>query len=367
MTNIKWLAENGGPAIKLGMMHEGMVDRNKYDAGGLVNELLQIEKVGTALTYFDGYKEYRTVPLRKLANDIHDCYENCYERFMPFLIGLGFRAGISALDEKIDIMRQVYRYIISSDGGGGEIIVTYMLKAGYYDEDMLFYLNLMLDKLYNTAKQQCFDIYETDPSKIRWAKLPKNWKNGPIAKDIHVHDVVASPLPLPTIYHINYMANIYKHISDSTVREKIDTVIKYVMHPEYQKFKGIYGASWFYGRAYYAPSPGISLPLYTDNRIEGYKDTLEMMSNFPAATDTGWFCSCIKLLEQYRTERGTYIFPDECLYSIFAKPANPGVIYDTYISKEALSGIKRNLRRAFVNELCSTYYMELLKGRVGRK
>lgn len=311
MENIQWLIANGGPAIKLRMMNEGLIEKDAYDVEKLIDELLQIEKVRTAFTYFDKFKEYKSIPLNTLYSFIHNCYEDCYEMFMPFLVNHGFKAGMPVFDEKVGYMREVYQYLMTLGGAYVGPIVMYMLEAGYYDDDMLDYMKRFLDKIYNTARQQCFDIYETDSSKIRYSKLPKEWKDKPILKDIHVN----GELTVPTIYHVRYIIDIYKYVDDKEIKEKIDTVIKYILHPQYQKLRGDYGYGWFYNKAYYACSSGVSLPLYEGNNFG--KTVFELMSNSPIALGTEWFRKCMDFLEQYKTERGTYIFPEDFYITLF--------------------------------------------------
>lgn len=270
---------------------------------------------------------------------------------------------LSLFDEKVGYMREVYQYLMSQGDANVSPIVMHMLEAGYYYDNMLEYMKRFIDSIYNAATHQCFDIYETDTSKIRYSKLPKEWKNKPILKDIHVN----GEFMIPTIYHVRYIIDIYKYIEDKDIKEKIDTVIKYILHPQYQKLRGDYGYGWFYNKAYYACSCGVSLPLYEDNKIEGYKDILEMMSNSPQATSTEWFQNCMNFLEQYKTEQGTYILPDSCFYNTFVRPASPSVVYQLFVSKEVLSTIKIGERRSLAIELLSTFYVELIKKRMGNK
>ena len=171
MENIQWLTENGGPAIKLNMINEGLIDKNAYDVDELVDELLQIEKVKTALTYFDKFKDYESMPLNYLQGYIHSCYEDCYEMFMPFFIRLGFRTGIPIFDEKVEIMREVYNHIRTQGKPYWEdywgFVVIPMLEAGYYHDEMLDVVKGFLDRIYNFVKLEIFDIYETDPSEAK--------------------------------------------------------------------------------------------------------------------------------------------------------------------------------------------------------
>jgi len=362
MDMIQWLIENGGPSIKLNLMNEGLISENAYDTNELVNELLQIEKVKTALTYFDKFKDYqsmRPAPYNDLHGFIHNCYEDCYEMFMRFFINLGFRAGMPIFDEKVAYMREVYRYLMTKDEGYWPNVIMLMLEAGFYEDDMLDATNEFLDRIYQTAKAQCFDIYETDPEKIRHSKLPKIWKDKPILKEIHVD----GELLLPTIYHINYIVNLYKYVNDETIKEKIETVIKYILHPEYQKFRGDYGYGWF-SKAYYACSGGVSLPLYEYDEFTNmhHKAGLELMSHSPVALGSEWFIKCIDYMEKFKTERGTYILPEDCFYNTFVRPANATVVYKAFISKDVK--VKRNEKKSFALEILSTYFVVLLKSRM---
>lgn len=79
MDNLQLLIENGGPAIKLRMINESMIDKIAYDVNELVNELLKIEKVKNALIYFDAFKDFKSIPDRdELWGLVHNCYENCF-------------------------------------------------------------------------------------------------------------------------------------------------------------------------------------------------------------------------------------------------------------------------------------------------
>ena len=130
------------------------------------------------------------------------------------------------------------------------------------------------------------------------------------------------------------------------------------MEPDYQKLRGFYGYSWFYNKAYYAPSPGVALPFYEDKKIHaGDMGVLSMMSLVPFVTKTDWFKNCVDFLEHYKTERGTYILSPD------GDSADTATV-SVYISKDAK--IKRNDRRFFMAELSGTYFVELMKSRLQR-
>ncbi len=376
MENIQWLVENGGPAIKLRMMNESMIEKDSYNAGELVEELMQIEKVRTTLTYFDKFKDFKSMPNNKLYAFVHNCYEDCFEMFMPFFTKLGFKAGMPILDEKVEYMRDVYLYLITPNESGvlhwshvhGLSIILYLLEAGYCNNDIVDYIAARINKVYKIAEIQEFDFYETDPSKIR--QRPKIWKVTPVLKDIHNCEM--GEVPLPTINTLMGMLYLYNYITDKETKKKIDDIVNYIIDPRYQKTRGDYGIHWFEDKAYHASAGGVCLPLYENDVLIGnekysFLNIINLMSYSPIALGTEWFLKCMDFLEQYKTERDTYIFPDDFLYHTFIRPANPSVVYSAYISKDVLPKIKRSERRSYAIELISTFFVLLMKKRIENK
>lgn len=374
MGNIEWLIENGGPTIRLRMMNEGLIDKDSYDVNQLVDELLQIEKVRTALTYFDKFKDFISMPDNKLYAYIHNGYEDCFEMFMPFLTRLGFRTGIAILDEKVEYMRDVYLYLTTPNDSGelhwshihGLTIILYLLEAGYYNHDMLDYMTSRINEWHKIAEMQEFEFYVTDPSKIR--RRPKIWEDLPVLKDIHNCEI--GEVPLPTNYSVMGMIYLYKYIKSEETKKKIDDIVKYIFDPRYQKTHGYYGIHWSEeNKAYHTSAGGVCLPFYeSDYLLENDKfsflNTINMMSYSPVALNSEWFGKCMFFLEQYKTERGTYIFPNDFFYHTFVRPANTDVVYNAYISKDVLPKIKKGERRTLALELISTFFILLMKKRI---
>lgn len=368
MENLLWLIENGGPTIKLYMMHESLVDKSMFDIEKLSGEVLKLEQVQTKLDYFDAFKDYKAMTDRELYALVHNCYDNCYERFMPYLIKIGLKAGISEFDVKTSCMRDVYKFLIGTGWSHvyGLIIILNMLKAGYYYDDMLGYMTTrVIDKIHKTAELKSFDIYETDTSKIR---QPNKWSEKLILKDIHNCEI--GELPLPTEYHISGIINLYNYVNDNETKKKINDVIEYILHPQYQRLHGDYGWHWS-GKTYHASSAGINLPLYDDFELSGHQKwtflwILELMSYSPVACKSEWMKKCVNYLETFKTERATYIFPEDLLYSELVHKLNMPTMYQAFISQDILSKIKSNGRKPFLFEVYSTYYMIMLKSRLQR-
>lgn len=373
MENLQWLTKNSGPALRLRMMNEQMIHKDTDSASELLEELMQIEKVRTALTYFDKFKDFKSMPDNILYGFVHNCYEDSFEMFMPFFTKLGFTAGIPILDEKVGYMREIYQYFITPNESGelhwshvhGLSIILYLLEAGYVFHDMMDYMTARINKAHKITEIQEYDFYETDPLKIR--PRPKIWKDTAVLKDIHNCEI--GEFPLPTIYTVMGMLYLYRYINDDEMKKKIDDIIIYILDPRYQKTRGDYGIHWSENNTYHASAGGVRLPLYEDDVLIGnerysFLNILNLMSYSPIALASQWFQKSMDFLEEYKTERGTYIFPDDFLYHTFVRPANSTVVYGAYISKDVLPKIKRNERRSFAIELVSTFFVQLMKKRM---
>lgn len=367
MNHLPWLLENGGPAIKLRMMHESLIEKNLFDAEHLTGELLQIESIRQQLGYFDAFKDYKMMGDHALFALVHNGYDNCYEQFMPRLIQTaGLQAGIPAFDCKVSPMRAVYQYLVDTDWSHiyGLIIILHMLRAGYFYEDMFDYLNIrVINPIHQTATRQAFDIYENDPSKIR---QPHRWQGKLILKDIHNCEIGA--LPMPTGYHVGGILNLYKYVENPEIKAKIDDITAYLLHPEYQKLHGDYGWHWS-GKTYHASSAGIDLPLFdhltlTTHQQWNFLYYVELMSQSPTARSSIWLQKCTDYLEDYKTERETYLFPEELLYSTLMHKTNKPALYQALISKDSLSKLNRNKQKIFMMEVYSTFYMAMLHNRL---
>lgn len=50
MENIKWLVENGGPAIKIHMVNEGLINKDSYDVEKQVDEFHSTKIIKSKVT-----------------------------------------------------------------------------------------------------------------------------------------------------------------------------------------------------------------------------------------------------------------------------------------------------------------------------
>jgi hypothetical protein len=79
------------------------------------------------------------------------------------------------------------------------------------------------------------------------------------------------------------------------------------------------------------------------------------MSHFEIARKSKWFHDCLNYFEQFKTEKGTYIFPKEYLHKKYIEAA---------FLKEMNMSLKRNERELLKRELVSTMKMVEIYSRI---
>ena len=376
MNNIEWLLENAGPAIKLRMMNEGLVEKTEAEYEEAAKKILSIDKVQTVLGYMDDFKNSEAMGERELVARIHNCYENCPETFFLFLHNMGLSKGIPLFDEKIGALRETCVHLSKTSGWGayplggigwfGANIVAYnLLKAGYYFDELTVHLAARLNAISKAADEKVFDIYETDLNNIR---QPNRWKEKVILKDFCNPYLPGTPLPLN--YDMEFAVYLYRFTDDSELKKKIDGLFEYILTPEYQKLRGDYGWHWDETKnTYHASNPGVYLPLYLNGELSKgdcffFLNTVDKYSNSPVVIKSGWPRKCYEYLLQYNTGRGTYRFPDELFSWHVRNPGSVSILYKAYISEEKFAKTKPPARKSLAFEIYGTFFMEMMRKRL---
>jgi hypothetical protein len=357
---IEWLLENGGPAIRLQVAAEldGCIRAAEIERS--VADLLEIEAVCHLLSYLDPFcaQDQRTID-KKTAHDLVHCYrETSLENFFPQLLGLGFRAGIQVFDEKVHCLRTAFPTISDAESLYGWVICEFCFKAGYAFPEMVAHMKWRLDALQRSAQEQIVDIYFNEDELTR---LPKQWKDKRIIK--HELNPYQSGKPLPTVHDIAAFAYFPRACLDAEIRHKIDTVVNYILMPAFQTLPEGYGFLWYPERRICLASGwSPTIPFFQGfERPRNYEDWhflnyVDMLSRSAVVHPTNWFKASLDRLEQFRTEKGTYLFPEAYLHQ--------KRIDQAFLSKTNLI-LKRSEKKALFYELISTIFVLKLKQRIG--
>jgi hypothetical protein len=119
--------------------------------------------------------------------------------------------------------------------------------------------------------------------------------------------------PLPKIWDIYALAHWPKALASDETRRKIDTIIAYILHPDYQALEDGYGVMRAGKRRYYSMGWSVHLPGYaSSDSVQPeymYVQRLELMAHFETARETTWFRDCLRHLQSFQTDTGAFRFP----------------------------------------------------------
>ena len=341
LEQLEWLLAQGGPAIRYRTARE-LFGKPPADISGLAEELLQSSLVTMWLDRLSPSKE---------LNQLHSSKVTAYENAMGKLTQLGCHSGMLALDERT----QPFRDWLGIENNSTEfdwtpfmrmVVGSFLIAAGYHQEPAIQgYLQHRLDLLWRFTREMDFDIY-TD--RAQYPDIPKGFRDKPLVKP---ELYAAGEEQFPTIYDVYALAHYPVHLRSEDIQQKIDAVIEYVLHPNYQAFPEGYGLMRAGKRRYYAIGWSVHLPRYP-KAVQKISENLliqrlVLMSNFRAARKHSWFRENIAWLENYRTDQGTYIFPRPNLQE---RP-------NGYWVTGAYMGLEENRRIKIAIELESTFWM----------
>jgi len=355
---IEWLMENGGSAIRLRLAEEIGAGLPSSEYKGSVAELLEIEAVQQLLGYLDAFSILeQTEGTKKLIHDLIHCYrETSLENFFPRLLSLGLRAGMPVLDEKMQVLRRAFPRISREGILYGWVICEFCFKAGYAYPEMVTFMQQRLDALQMSAQEQIVDIYFKEDE---LAGLPSQWKGKRIIK--HELNPYAGSKPLPTVHDIAAFAYFPASHLDAEMCLKIDRLVSYILLPAFQMIPEGYGFIWYPKRRIchacgWSPTipfyQGFERPLNFENWW--YLDYLDMLSRFSIVSSTDWFINSLERLEQFKTNKGTYLFPEVYFHHKRIDAA--------FLSK-ANQTLKRSDKTTLYQELVSTIFALKIKQR----
>lgn len=361
---VEWISQNAGPSLKLRLFTNGLYSGSAQEIDEIIIKLMELKEVNTALNYFDAFE---TVPIenKSIEHLIHYYKDSCIDQFFPGVLDLGFRGGIKVFDEKMQFVANTFYGLLSADYDFCYNYLCMMHRffflSGYTTEKINNAMLQRLNVLHSAATEKIFDIYQ-DGSKL--PKPPIQWENRGIIKD-ELNPFSIDPIkPLPTIYDISALAYFQKYNMDPQIKNKIEDVAEYILDPEFQKLPENYGLIWNKNkRIYHACGWAPKLPLYKGNEVSNeyaILSYLHMMSNFDVALKSEWFSDGLNYLEQFRTEKGTYLFPKEYLWRKILCPSGTsdylGININCHAAylNEANMKLKRNERELLIRGLVST-------------
>jgi len=300
-----WLVRAGGPVVRYRTAAELLESPADLDMAGLRADLLRSPQVARWLARLE-----RPVGV----GDLHSSRPTAFENAMGKLYELGLRAGLPELDERTEPFRAWLgrRLDERAEGLSGfyvRLVAGVLARAGYTDAPVQQSLDDTLTRLHRTARKGSCDIW-LSPQEC--AGLPKSCLDKPIIRPEFAFD---GRTPLPLIHDLHGLSGLLARGTDTPTKRKISAVIGYVLRPDYQRLPDGYGYLFDPSqRQLWAHGWGVSLPGHQGfalSRQEAarFAQCLELMAHFPRAVRSAWFRGCLRHLEQFRLEDGSYRLP----------------------------------------------------------
>jgi hypothetical protein len=360
---IQWLLRRGGPAIRYRTASELAGFGNK-ELRPLAASLLASNQVQAWLARLErgGLGD----------SEIHNGRPEAFENAAGKLIDLGLKAGMKALDSRMDRFRQGLRRraeVAASAASAASgpfpgspgypfylvLLAAGILRAGYdADETAAAVVRERLRALAETAKRADYDIY-MQPEET--ASLPAAYRGKPVLRDD-----LGGHTRLPVIHDFYALAALPRQaLGDEGAAAMVGSLTNYVLDDRYHAFPEGYGYFRTPGRRFYAAGWSVHLPGHgagfglDDWRAGMLVQRLELMAAFPAARRHPWFGEALSCLETFRTDAGTYLFPRRLLRE---SPSG-------YWVTGAYMGLEEDRRRGEALELESTFRMMRIKRTAG--
>ncbi len=353
---VKWLLADGGPVIRYRTATELMATPDDVDIHKLKKELLNSTSIRS---WFE-----KAVP--SLAfNDIHGSKATSFENVMGKITDLGIKKGTPELDR----YTLPYREWLSENAEcpPGHIfsifirtlIAAFLARAGYTGEPAVgTVLRNRLDTIYDFIRQSNYDIY-VNP--VDYPQIPRSFQKKPLINPELSRD---GNLRLPWIYDIIGLAAWLPEYGTEYDRAKASTIIEYILDDRYQKLHPGYGILRTEKGRYYAMGwsvwlPGFFGPPSDDTRpgrtvsemLRAFIQRLILVRRFKPTRKHRWFTESVNHLQDFKTGKGTYLFPRSYLPE---KPVG-------YWAAGSRMGLEENRKSNLALELESTFWMMKLR------
>ena len=303
---VEFLLNNGGSIIKYRTVTELTESKDKQLGKTLEKDLLEYSKTQERLSYLQSKAKLHDF------NGVHGATNYHLENSLPMLLDFGIKKGITPFDKIMKpILERLKEQVFPENHVLSKfiniIIVPFLYKAGFRENWIENFMNDRLETLYNFTVKKIYDIYDDNN---KYKGIPSSFKDRKIIKP---NLYTKGEFQFPLIYDIYGLAEISKEADESTLK-KISKVIDYILDPAYFQLPNDYGILVNGNRRYLAMGWDAKLPKNNNETLSPeILHRLELMAHFKRAVEHDWFKNAYNKLEEYRTEKGTYIFPETIL------------------------------------------------------
>jgi hypothetical protein len=329
-----FLLSQGGPILRWLTAQELLPDDPTIDHQTLFADLLRCPEVCQWLNLLG-------------SGPVHHSKDSSAENVMAKLAEYGFKAGLANLDERL------LPYCAVGEGeryhDEALILVPFLVHLGYASEPRIaHWMAERIERLYELAIGGDYDFYMSESERERLPTSQRTQHGNPKLFYHQRFNYHWGYLGLPTCYDLYTLAYLPKH--DPLTRQKVETIVKYLLHPAFQGTPGGYIWNAKLRRPYAAGQVFLAC-LPSMNEREKLVLFLEMLAHFDGGRACDWFQQGMAHLETFHTKHGTYRFPSEYLSEK----------HSYYLYAGMHMGLGETPRNAHALELESTFRMARIK------
>ncbi|XMB86797.1 hypothetical protein RJG79_03110 [Mycoplasmatota bacterium WC44] len=250
---------------------------------------------------------------------VHGATNEHLENSLFFILELGLNRKFSVVDE---ILQPKIKKIL--DNKYEQSFVFYMFidiiifpllyKAGYRNDWLIKFYKDRINILYQFTLKKDYNIYA---DRQEYKGIPKIWEKFKLVKPELCE---GGNFKYPLIYDIVALAKIITDC-DKETEDKIETIINYILSDEYHSLiDDAYGIivrnlDDKKNKRYLRMGWDAKVPGYFGEKIDQTQESrllgkLELMAHFNTSINSIWFKNWMTHLESFKTDKGTYIFPD---------------------------------------------------------
>jgi hypothetical protein len=301
-----FLLTQGGPILRWRTAEELPPDDSTIDREALYNDLLACPEVHHWLDLLG-------------SGPVHHSKDSSAENVLAKLGEYGLRAGLTELDDR------ALSYCAIGEGqlyqDEALILIPFLVRLGYASEPRVAnWIVQRIDMLFELACRGDYDLYMSQGERQCLPPSQRSLHGSPKLFYQQRFNNHWSMLGLPTCYDLYALA--YHPKGDPLTRQKVESIVSYLLNPVFQETPGGYIWNPHLYRSYAAGRVFLAC-LPTDDQPEKLVLFLEMMANFESGNASDWFHRGMARLETFRTKRGTYLFPskylsEKCSYYLYA-------------------------------------------------
>jgi hypothetical protein len=301
---LEWLLETGGPVVRWLTLTSLTPDPDPEVVDAAREALLAAPHVRLWLDRLAGVTQF------------HDSGNNCFENVAGKLAEFGLREGMGDLDKRLAPFRDwIANHERGKDRGmmaelNRVLCLAHLLRLGYKDDALREHALARLETIHRVAESGRFDVLlPEDPP-----DLPKAYRGR--YRVVNPWFTPGGSCALPYVHDLHMLGAFPDEWRTARVVKMVDTVVRYVLTEEYQTLPKGFG----YGRddsfsppRYYVLGWEAGLPGYRGSLERSSRErlilSLEMMAAFSRARNNRWFLESLALLDEHRTDRGSWLLP----------------------------------------------------------